>query len=736
MSEEQKAIEAIQKQFGKESIMKMGSSGLVVESIPTGSYLLDKALGVGGIPRGRTIEIFGPESSGKCLPKDTDILTSSGYKTIAEIFEEVGFDACCSDKTEEVKYPLQNRHGEEELTTHFTWNNRKPLIKISTQSGNFIKSTYNHPHLTISKIGNLVWKKTGEMNVGDYLVSPRKCGVFGKTEVITEEAYLLGCFVADASFTEKEGVQFTNDDQDIKDLVESKYNQVFSFRKFNKYPNNKNSSSCYHFDKIGSRAFFEKYRIKPGKAKDKLVPLVVRSGDQNTVRSFLQGYMDCEAYFCSYLEVTSASEKLLRQVRLLLLQFGIVSKITKGIAKAYPDIDYWTLYLYGEDYENYLEHIGTKSKSREKQIKDSYKVPTRTNTDSIPFMGLLLKDLYNSFEPFKNKSGVFFDYMGEDSNARLTYYRLKIILDCSPKNKITEYLQYLYNERFFFDPVVSIEPVAPEPTFDFAMEKTHSFVANGIITHNTTLALHILAQAQKFGATAFIDAEHALDIKYAKAIGVDIKEMYISQPECGEDSLEIVDMLVRSNDFSLIVIDSVAALVPRAEIEGDMGQAHMGLQARLMSQSLRKLTGVAAKSNCSIIFINQLRANIGVTYGSHETTTGGNALKFYASVRLDIRRIEKIKDKTEAFIGNKVKIKVVKNKVAPPFREAETYIMFGVGIDRNMELLDYLVGLNIIERAGAWFKYKDQRFQGKDNVIKLIESNREEFEKIIKEENK
>ncbi len=242
----------------------------------------------------------------------------------------------------------------------------------------------------------------------------------------------------------------------------------------------------------------------------------------------------------------------------------------------------------------------------------------------------------------------------------------------------------------------------------------------------TTLALHAVAEIQKNGGTAaFVDAEHALDPTYAAALGVDIANLLIAQPDTGEVALEIVDQMVRSTAVDIVVIDSVAALVPRAEIEGDMGDSHMGLQARLMSQALRKITGNIGKSGCTVVFLNQLRQKIGVAYGNPEVTTGGNALKFYASVRLDIRRIQSLKRGTEEF-GNRVKVKVAKNKVAPPFRVAEFDIIFGKGISTLGCVVDLAEETGVISRKGAWYSYKgDNISQGRDNAIKYLEENPE-----------
>lgn len=299
--------------------------------------------------------------------------------------------------------------------------------------------------------------------------------------------------------------------------------------------------------------------------------------------------------------------------------------------------------------------------------------------------------------------------------------------------------------RLGADEVLSDAPVIPTGSLGLDIALGIGGVPKGRVIEifgpessgKTTLTLHIIAEAQKAGGSAaFIDAEHALDVNYARKLGIKTDDLLISQPDTGEQALEVAEMLVRSGAIDIIVIDSVAALVPKAEIEGEMGDAHMGLQARLMSQALRKLTAVISKSQTTVIFINQIRMKIGVMFGNPETTTGGNALKFYSSVRLDIRKVSAIKDGEEV-TGNRVRVKVVKNKVAPPFKQAEFDVMFNEGISKMGEIVDLAVEKNIIAKSGAWYSYKDERIgQGRENAIKYLKDNAaaaNEVENKIKE---
>lgn len=473
-------------------------------------------------------------------------------------------------------------------------------------------------------------------------------------------------------------------------------------------------------------------------AAEKTVPVAVRQSGREVQMAFLRAYLELE---CSIdiekrgLEVTSASRRLLEQVQLMLLNMGFIGILSH---KPVDGVSYWRLTYTGDEGYNIATSLGFRSKARIESVSAlKHETNGSTNIDSIPNLGKVLRSLYDACDVRSREADdLLADYMGDKPNAKVTYDRLQKIVDFFEANigrdghPLLTHLRWLLDEKFFFTPVVSIEK-GEEPTFDVCMPQTHSFWSNGIISHNTTLALQVIAEAQKLGGrVAFIDAEHALDPIYARKLGVDVDDLLLSQPDCGEQALEIADKLTASGAIDVIVVDSVAALTPRSEIEGDMGDSHVGLHARLMSQGLRKLTGAIHKTNTMVIFINQIRQKIGVMFGNPETTTGGNALKFYASVRLDIRRIGQIKDKDEV-VGNQTRVKVIKNKVAPPFRQTEFEIRYGEGVSKLGELIDLGVKLGIIEKSGAWFSYDSQRVgQGRENSKMFLKEHPEIAEEI------
>jgi recombination protein RecA len=723
------AVAQIRRQYGPGAIMRLGdhTAALGVETIPTGALALDRALGIGGIPRGRVVEIYGPDSSGKCLPADTLIATADGLLTIAELFEMHGLAASCTSRTTPARALVQNRFGELEPTTHFTHNNRKPTRLIRTSTGYEIRSTLNHPHLTLSPRGFLVWKRTADFRPGDVLVCARTLS-FGRTPHDPDVMYAVGLLLADG-YLGADVIDVTTDDPSVKAFIEDHLARIAGAVP-RAYPNNTKGSTMYKFGR--REAVSALYRITGlaagARAGDKTVPLPVRRGDRESVRAFLQGYMDSESFVSprQEIQVTSKSKDVLFTVKLMLQQFGIISSLRPKRVAARPDETYWTLTMSGANARLYRDTIGTRS-ARIENTWRSWPEENRTsaNLDVIPLQGGVLRDLCDSAETTRDHWRVLQDYVGDDPRASPTYDRLdRILASGLPDSPLTAHLMHLAAMRYFFDTIEAIEDHEPEPTFDLAMERTASFVANGIVSHNTTLALHLIANVQRAGGrAAFIDAEHALDPVYARAIGVDTDALLVSQPDYAEQALDIAESLVRSGSVGIVVVDSVAALVPKAELEGDMGEPFVGLQARLMSQALRKLAGAIHRSRTTVVFINQIREKVGVMYGSPEVTSGGRALKFYASVRLEIRRTETLKSGDQV-LGQRVRVKVAKNKLASPFREAEFDILFGRGIHTAASIVDAGLDAGVLTRSGAWVLYNGRQLgQGREAASQALQAD-------------
>lgn len=718
------ALESIKKAHGEGAAFEFSAHPLPdVEAVSTGSLGLDVALGVGGYPRGRIIEIYGPEASGKCLTADTLILSESGLKYISEIFQENGVTPSNSTKVTPKTVRLVNRHGNLENTVALTNNGARPVFAVQLKDGSEVKSTANHPHLVMNSRGSWVWKKTQDIAVGDMIAKARKPVEVGTPEFSEDTYYALGALVADGGLTEvsRGRISFTNNDPTVIVAV-LKLMESEGFTSLT-YERAENNTSEFHFNgKELTQAFCTKYGLTQSRAAEKRVPAVVRSSTVG-MRAFMQGYVDCECYIDSdkhAVEVCSASNTLLKECQAILLSLGVHSSLSEKRVKHYPQNEYWRLEFSGPSYRAYGNNVGFRSSIRATEFSvNETRTQTHSNNDLVVNVHGVLADLYDASETTREHSKLTEDYKADHSP---TYAKLDEILSldwaaCSAYSRLKE----IREAEYVYVPVESVTAVGVEPTFDFAMEETHSFVANGFVTHNTTLTLHAIAAVQKLGGSAaFVDAEHALDPKYARALGVKMDDVVLSQPESGEQALDIVETLVSSGGFDIVIVDSVAALVPQAEINGDMGDSHVGLQARLMSQALRKLTAVVSKSNTILVFINQIRMKIGVMYGSPETTTGGNALKFYASLRLEVRRIGSIKTGDDA-VGNRTRVKVVKNKVAPPFREVEFDILFGKGISYTGDLVELGVTYGLIDKAGAWYSYQGERIgQGAQNVVNYL----------------
>ena len=743
------ALAQIEKQHGKGSIMRLGDRGHVgVETVSTGSLALDLALGVGGLPRGRIVEIYGPEGSGKCLTADTYVWTARGLETIAEVFEGAGQKATCTSRISDVSeldVRAVNERGELEQIAAFTHNNRKHVLRLRLKSGRTITATPNHPLRVIDENGYIVWRNTEDIKVGDTVVS----ALFGAVEaasgdgVSEQEAIFLGYLVAEGSLGQTTRVSFTNWDPEVGrefvDLAES----LFDVKVKNYHDKEYHVSSKSLREELARR-----YDLDYVNAAGKKIPHCVRTGGHKIQRAFLSALFEGDGWIdgSSTIGYCTASEQLAREVQLLLYGFGIPATVAPKFNKTY-ERNYWTVTINPSVSHRFVEEIGFRSERRRRQVKACLRRSKHDpRFENIPHLAKLFRALRDDVGGDREFDRIWRDVSRSDINVACSRTRLQKVVDWAGRREdrlsfagrsILGYLRELAAARYTYETVEAVEDAGLQPTFDVVLPRTHSFVANGILSHNTSLSLHVIAEAQKAGGlVSFIDAEHALDPSYAKALGVDIDNLLVSQPDTGEQALEIADTLVRSGAMDVIVIDSVAALVPRAEIEGEMGDSHVGLQARLMSQALRKLAGNVNRTKTILVFINQIREKIGISFGSPETTPGGRALKFYSSVRLDVRRIDSLKNGAE-IVGSRVRVKVLKNKVAAPFRIAEFDIQYGYGISKEGSLLDVAIDHGFVRKSGAWFIYGDDQLgQGRENAKAFLADNPDiatEIELKIKE---
>lgn len=762
------AIAAIKTKFGEDSIMKLGQKPRVdVNAVPTGSIGLDAALGVGGIPRGRIIEVFGPESSGKCISRDSIVFSEHGMLPI-DAFGRLAIPGFQKRKTY-----VYAEHCYEQ-TSHFYNQGLKSTIRVETRNGFVIEGTPNHRVRVITREGNYIFRRLDELQSDDYIAIQRGQNYFGSgidlsgfsytphpmnkngkdfippSVVTTDIALLMGYLVGDGTTTatglNKNNIQLTVADTETKRDFENLCVRLFSEKPKITRDRRTQTVSRFSIHNAKARAFLAYAGLGWHDAGTKEIPWSVLCAPKSIVSVFLSALFECDGCFSgSTIEYCTKSPRLAEQLHIALLNYGIVSKKKRRIVDG---TTYFYLYIEGQaDKKSFLEHIAFRSKKKNKllqvdvQRKRTYL--SKTTVDTIPHLNTKLNEFFNTFASTVRKTNradwdIVYDYLPEPrgGNCNVSYDRLRRILKHFAEGRNLpeyQYFEQLETLRFFFDKIILIKK-STSHVVDFTVPKGSTFFANGFVNHNTTLALHVVAEAQKKGGVcAFIDAEHAMDPEYSKKLGVNIDELLISQPDTGEQALEITESLVRSGKIDVVVIDSVAALTPKDEIEGDMGAQHVGKQARLMSQALRKLTAIVAKTKTIVIFINQIRMQIGVMWGNPETTPGGKALKFYASVRIDVRRIAQIK-KGEEVVGGRVRVKIVKNKVAAPFKQTEFDLLYNEGISQEGELLALGEKYGIISKSTGSYSFGEIKMgRGYDATRTFLRENPKIKAEILKQ---
>ncbi len=631
------ALAQIERQFGKGSVMRLGDDDRPpIESIPTGAIALDVALGIGGIPRGRIVEVYGPESSGKCLTADTYVWTDHGMETVAELFERAGQPVVCADRVTDIRdqgIRVVNEHGELETVAALTHNDRKPVLGITTTSGRRVHVTHNHPLRVVNTEGFVVWREAGELREGDTLVSAR----FGAEEAASgsglgeDEAVLLGYLTSRNTLATTTSLRFVPGDDEVGDEFTAIAEWLFDTQV---QVHQDDDHRAYVLPGKELRTLVaERYDLDHTDPFGKNVPFVVRTGGDKIQRAFLSALYesDCRVDTDSTIDLACASEQLARDVQLMLHGLGVPASLDTGY-NAQHERDHWTVTIDPSVTHRFLDHVGFRSQRRAAQV-DRHPRPSSPGpgSEDIPHLGGLVRSLRDSLggdHDFDHITGDLFRTDGDSSCSRDRLAEIVAWAKSRPQRPsasaraVLAHLEELVTAPYAYEEIIAVEDAGEQPTFDLVLPQTHSFLANGVLSHNTTVALHAVASAQQQGGiAAFVDAEHALDPTYAKKIGVNTDDLLLSQPDTGEQALEIVDMLIRSGAISVIVIDSVAALVPRAEIEGEMGDSHVGLQARLMSQALRKIAGALSTTGTTAIFINQLREKVGVMFGCmhHDT---------------------------------------------------------------------------------------------------------------------
>ena len=712
------ALVQIERQFGKGSVMRLGQEGHVpVEVIPTGSIALDVALGLGGLPRGRIVEIYGPESSGKCATADTYVWTSRGLETIAEVFAHAGMKASCTSRVTDISEAgirMVNERGVLEGVAALTHNNRKPVLRLRLRSGRTVSVTHNHPLRVISERGFIVWREAGRIQVGDTLVS----ALFGATEAAEgdglseDEAVLLGYLVAEGTLSYDYSIRFTNWDPEVSGEFTRIMEGLFGVQVRNYY-----GKEFAVPGKSIREQFAQQYGLDYVTAAGKKVPACVRTAGHKAQRAFLSALFEGDGWIdpSSTIGLGTASEELARQVQLMLYGLGIPATVSSKHNAKY-DRDYWTVTINPSVAKRFLAEVGFRSARRRAQVEKCFKIsPRDPQFENIPHLAGLLRDLRDDCGGDRSFDRIAGDLFRQDINLACSRQRLaKIVEWCDRRQDrlsagartIVQYLRILAKAPYTYEDVVAVEDAGLQPTFDVVLPSTHSFVANGVLSHNTTVALHAVANAQKAGGiAAFIDAEHALDPDYAKKLGVDTDALLVSQPDTGEQALEIADMLIRSGAIDIIVIDSVAALVPRAEIEGEMGDSHVGLQARLMSQALRKITGALSHAKTTAIFINQLREKVGVMFGCASWYTN---VTLADGTREKIGKIVNQKMEVEVLSYDPDLRRVVPKKVVNWFNNGQTeeFLHFtvercGGGTGHGRAFMD-LTRNHLVRTPGGW----------------------------------
>lgn len=725
-----KVIDQLSQEFGEGIAFRSGTKleSLTKGVISTGILSLDKALGVWGLPIGRIIEVFGAEMSGKCLTKSSTLLTNLGLLTIEELYKELGYKASCRQRKEDISSKglvVHTTNGNQNVDYLF-WNGRRPVYKVTTKNGLQQSMTANHQVKTMAANGFLEWRACSELKPGDYVAVNRKEWNGGFDLCSPEEARFIGYLIADGCLTERHRIQFSNSNQDVVDDYIRCVDKIDPQIEIKHY-HNKDSSSTTHiiYSGLFRNSIMEAYNLKYTKAAGKQVPLCIRKCTPGIWKEYLKAYFECEADINikkSTIEISSASALLLEQTQLMLLGLGIVSKRFTKFNKKYGR-DYHYLTISGYNFDLFGIKIGFVSKERLNKMKLCRTHSNYTKEDVIPNQMSLVKTLMRNMETDRKWSKIATDVLSKRAN--LTFNKLdRIFAYCRQRginHPILDHWKSLENIKF--DRVSEIKYEGKQAVFDIHQPTYHTFTANGIVNHNSSLAMKAAGEAQKQGyVVVYVDLEHTLDLELARNSGMDIVDYcIIVQPEFGEQAMQYIERILRSKLKVFIIVDSVAALLPRVELETEFtAPTQLGRQAALMTEALRKLAGLISKSNGTLLFVNQTRQKIGGYFPGAQSTPGGNALKFYSSIRIKVGKEKSITNKEE-IVGHTAKIKIEKNKLAAPFKEVSIDLFYGSGFCGIADVLKIAAANDIVNQSGSWYSYGGQQLgQGLYSTLKTL----------------
>lgn len=736
----------------------------VTDFINTGFPPLNKILSGsydGGLPQGRLVEMYGESSTGKCQPEDTMVLSEHGLTTFGELFRLEGHEPYCVQKEMEHKVNMVNELGEFEETSHFVWSGKRKTVKLTARSGMTTEATLHHPLRVLNEHGHIVWRRAEDIKIGDYLVAARGTNKFGSEELSLDEAKLIGYLIADGAMNNEGRVSLSNSDDeviaDFKRIMSDLFGVDIRTR-----AKGGDSKTQDHFtnEKALRTLIANRYGLPIERASGKEVPACVRMASREVQIQFIRSYFELESHISSKygdIEVISASRKLLAQVQLMLLNLGIISKIAIKTVKGYEHNEYWRLTLGASEAFNYFKIVGYETSARKKVISEIDEPERNSNTDVIPHQIGFLRSLFDGSSTNREIGKVFGNYI--DGKDGLGYPALERILavvedkfgECRFTRGVYSHLKGMLEANYYYDPVISIEEDF-KPVFDVCLPKTHSFVANGFISHNTALATMMMIQAQKMGGVAgFMDHERSFAIEMAVNMGLNDKFPFwiYKQPDTWELSNTLMAKaaktireakVIAENAPILFVFDSIASASAKSTVDKEFDEYNMNdttALARVTSTTLKAMASFANKYNFTVLYLNQVRTQPNVVYGDPTTTPGGKAMGFFATARIALGR-KKIMDTDKTFIAQDITMKTVKNKLTKPFQEITLRMGFnddGSGyFDTTSSMIDHLVSKGKLDAAGARVSFDGKSYY-KKQLVEHINANglQGELTKLLKD---